>query len=281
MSTTSIPSAAVKEWDDVRAAFASSIMVDTALTSLAQNLDGLEWPFTGKDEKPSAYLDFTYAELKAEFEDRGQPAAAELLVQILRETMSFDQPFGEMVKQTEAASQRENPMLKTLSRLGIPENFPLSLVEVDQSTRELCQLENVETIGHFALFAQSVSQNVIVGGTFRELLNALAHVDEKVLAKYLPLRYGSNGVHFLEALIHATQAAVPAARVEQVMRWFSEDAAQWTQQSAADHTFVQRQLATIVDPVVRQRVLDLVSPHFVTQAPKKGAWSAFSRWFKG
>lgn len=280
MSTTSIPSAAAKEWDDVRSAFASSIMVDTALTSLAQNLDGLEWPFSGKEETASTYLDFTYPELKAEFEDRGQPAAAELLVQILRETMSFDQPFGEMVKQTEAASQRENPMLKTLSRLGIPENFPLSLVEVDESTRELCQLENVQTIGQFALFAQSVSQNVIVGGTFRELLNALAHVDEKVLAQYLPLRYGSNGVHFVEALVQATHAAVPAARLQQVLTWFSADAAQWRQQSAADPTFVQSQLATIIDPAVRQRVLDLVSPHFVTQAPKSGVWSSFSRWFK-
>jgi hypothetical protein len=255
-------------------------MVDTALTSLAQNLDGLEWPFSGKGETASAYLDFTYAELKAEFEDRGQPGGADLLVQILRETMSFDQPFGEMVKQTEAASQRENPMLKTLSRLGVPENFPLSLVEVDDSTRELCQLENVQTIGQFALFAQSVSQNVIVGGTFRELLNALAHVDEKVLAQYLPLRYGSTGVHFLEALIQATHAAVPAARVQQILSWFSADAAQWTQQSAADPTFVQRQLATIVDPSVRQRVLDLVAPHFVIQHPKAGMWSSVSRWFK-
>jgi len=281
MSTTSIPTAAAKEWDDVRSAFASSIMVDTAITSLAQNLDGLEWPFSGKNEIPSTYLDFTYAELKAEFEDRGQPTGAELLVQILRETMSFDQPFGEMVKQTEAASQRDNPMLKTLSRLGIPENFPLSLVEVDQSTRELCQLENVETIGQFALFAQSVSQNVIVGGTFRELLNALAHVDEKVLAKYLPIRYGSNGVYFLEALIQATHAAVPAARVQQILTWFSVDAAKWRQESAADYTFVHRQLATIVDPSIRHRVLELVTPHFVTQAPRKGMWAAFSRWIKG
>jgi len=256
-------------------------MVDTAITSLAQNLDGLEWPFSGKNEIPSTYLDFTYAELKAEFEDRGQPTGAELLVQILRETMSFDQPFGEMVKQTEAASQRDNPMLKTLSRLGIPENFPLSLVEVDQSTRELCQLENVETIGQFALFAQSVSQNVIVGGTFRELLNALAHVDEKVLAKYLPIRYGSNGVYFLEALIQATHAAVPAARVQQILTWFSVDAAKWRQESAADYTFVHRQLATIVDPSIRHRVLELVTPHFVTQAPRKGMWAAFSRWIKG
>ena len=30
-----------KDWDEIRTAFASSIMVDTSLNSLAQNLDGL------------------------------------------------------------------------------------------------------------------------------------------------------------------------------------------------------------------------------------------------
>ncbi len=39
-----------KDWDEVRSAFATSIMVDTALSSLAQNLDGPDWPIKGKDE---------------------------------------------------------------------------------------------------------------------------------------------------------------------------------------------------------------------------------------
>eukprot|EP01035_Chromulina_nebulosa_P052927 gene52927-72240_t len=33
-----------KDWDEVRAAFATSIMVDTAISSLAQNLDAPDWP---------------------------------------------------------------------------------------------------------------------------------------------------------------------------------------------------------------------------------------------
>jgi len=37
-----------KDWDEVRSAFASSIMVDTALSSLAQNLDGPDWPVKSK-----------------------------------------------------------------------------------------------------------------------------------------------------------------------------------------------------------------------------------------
>ncbi len=281
MSTTLSSLTAAKDWDDVRGAFASSIMVDTSLTSLAQNLDGLEWPFTGPDEKPSTYLDFTYAELRAEFEDRGQPAAADLLSQILRETLSFDQPFGEMVKQTEAYSQRDNPVLRTLSRLEIPENFPLALTALDEATRELCRLEQVETIGKFALFAQNVSKNVIVGGTFRELLNALAHIDEKTLGRFLPLRYGSVGVHFLEALVQAAESADPAAQLEHVLTWFSTDAAKWRRESATDAHFLQRQLLVVADPDLQQRVLDLIAPHFITPAQKTGAWSSLVRWLKG
>jgi len=136
---TSLPTAA-HEWDHVRAAFSTSIMVDTALSSLAQSLDGLDWPFTGKDEKPSTYLDFTYAELVEDFTARGRPAAVALLTQILRETLDFDQPFGEMVRQTEAFAQRDNPLLQSLSRLGIAEGFPLELTTLDASARDLCRL---------------------------------------------------------------------------------------------------------------------------------------------
>jgi hypothetical protein len=271
----------VKEWDEVRSAFGSSIMVDTALSSLAQNLDGLEWPFSGADEKPSTYLDFTYGELQAEFEGRGNPAAADLLVQILRETISFDQPFGEMVKQTEAASQRENPMLRTLSQLHIPENFPLSLTLLDDSTHELCRLEKVTTIGQFALFAQNVSQNVIVGGTFRELLNALAHIDEKVLGTYLPLRFGTPGVQFIEALRQATRSTNPSEHVAQAIEWFGEDVARWRRESAVDPLFLHSQLAVINDAALQQHIAGLIAPHFITHAPRTSAWSSFVRWIRG
>ena len=37
-----------KDWDEIRSAFAASIMVNTPLSSLAQNLDGPDWPVRGK-----------------------------------------------------------------------------------------------------------------------------------------------------------------------------------------------------------------------------------------
>ena len=43
-------------------AFASSIMVDTQISSLAQNLDGDPWPVKSKEETPSIYIDLSYDE---------------------------------------------------------------------------------------------------------------------------------------------------------------------------------------------------------------------------
>ena len=280
MSTTSIPATAAKEWDDVRTAFGSSIMVDTALSSLAQNLDGIEWPFSGSDEKPSTYLDYTYRELQAEFEGRGKPSAADLLTQILRETLSFDEPFGEMVKQTEVSSQRENPMLKTLSRLSIPENFPLALAKLDESTRDLCRMEQVETIGQFAIFAQNVSKNVIVEGDFRELLNGLAHMDEKTLARFVPLRPGAPGVHLMEAFVLASFAKDPVSQAGEAVAWFRTEAENWRRQAVLDRRFLERQLLAISDPALQERVAQLIVPHFVTDVPRVSGWAKFKRLFK-
>ena len=280
MSTTLNPPTTAKDWDDVRTSFSSSIMVDTSISSLAQNLDGLEWPFKGNDEKASTYLDYTFGELRAEFEGRGNPGAADLLIQILRETLSFDEPFGEMVKQTEVAKPRDNPMLKTLSRLQIPENFPLELMGFDSSTRDLGRLEQVETIGQFALFAQNVSQNVIVGGTFRELLNALAQVDEKALSRFVPLRNDDTGLHFFESVVQATRSTDPTAHLAAAMTWFSAEVAQWRRDAAADSTFVSRQLGTLNDAALQKLVANLLAPHFNTPAAKVGAWSALLRWIK-
>ena len=51
------------EWDEIRKKFHHSIMADTSLVSLAENLDTSEWPHAAEDEKPSKYIDFTYDEL--------------------------------------------------------------------------------------------------------------------------------------------------------------------------------------------------------------------------
>ncbi|HTO02846.1 MAG TPA: hypothetical protein VL069_04050, partial [Opitutus sp.] len=137
--------------------------------------------------------------------------------------------------------------------------------------------------GKFALFAQNVSQNVIVGGTFRELLNALAHVDEKALATYLPIQLGKPGLKFIEALRQSAQSSDPAEHVTQAVAWFADDVAQWRRESAINPLFLHSQLAVFNDAALQQHVATLLSPHFITQAPapRVGAWTAFVRWIKG
>jgi hypothetical protein len=135
-----------QDWNEARTAFASSIMVDTSLSSLAQNLDGPDWPIKGKDETPAKYIDLSFEEVVELLQLKGQPPERiDQLVGLLKETLAFDSPFGDMVEQTQAASERDNPLLKNLAKLGIPENFPIALTALEPGTLEFCKLEKLST----------------------------------------------------------------------------------------------------------------------------------------
>lgn len=284
MTTSTMPApqttAAAKEWDEVRTAFASSIMVDTALSSLAQNLDGLGWPLAGGDETPAGYIDLSFDEVQQILRARGQPDGAELLTRILRETLAFDEPFGEMVKQTEESARRDNPLLRTLGRLNVSEHFPLTLVSLDEDARELCRREHLETIGQFALFAQNLSQSVIVGGDFRRLLNALAHVDEHTLAEFLPFRIGSTGLHLAQALAKAADSSSPADQTARTLIWFGKEFEQWREVAAADPQHISRMLSRLHDPELQRTILALLAPHLPDPRASRQGWSRISAWFK-
>ncbi len=198
------------EWDDIRKKFRHSIMADTSLVSLAQNLDTKEWPHKGGDEKPSKYIEFTYDELLMLPEIAGSADRADHLVGILKETLAFDDPFGDMVAQVEETAAKDNPILKTLSRLGIPDNYPLALANFSEGTRVVCASEGVKTIGEFANLGQQMATRVVLGGDFRNALNALTHGDEEGIGQFLPYRKGSTGLHLAEA-IGLIPASLPRA----------------------------------------------------------------------
>lgn len=188
------------DWDDVRKKFRTSIMADISLVSLAQNLDTKEWPHAGEEETPSKYIDFTYDELLILPEIAGKPERADHLIGILKETLAFDDPFGDMVAQVEETAAKENPILKTLARLGIPEAFPLVLANLSEGTRTVCASEGIATIGEFANLGQQMAAKVVLGGDFRAALNALTHGDEEGIGRFLPYRKGATGLHFPEAV---------------------------------------------------------------------------------
>ncbi len=247
-----------KDWDDVRTAFASSIMVDTQLSSLAQNLDGPVWPVKSKDETPSKYIDMSYSEVLELLALKGQSAdKLDLLISILKETLAFDNPFGDMVEQTEAASVRDNPLLKNLSRIGVPENFPISLTALGPDTVEFCKLENLKTLGEFAVFAQGMSQNVIIGGDFRKLLNALSNLDELTVSEILPYRKGSKGLHLIESLGHAAKLPNPMPKAKEAVVWFADDFNQ-LKKDFAESGGVARQLGVLGNVELEKKVSDLI-----------------------
>ena len=302
------PKSTAQDWNDVRVAFATSIMVDTSLKSLAQNLDGPDWPIPGQDETPATYIDLTFDEVRDLLARKGQPAGCiDQLAAILRETLAFDSPFGEMVEQVEASEQRDNQLLKNLARLEIPAGFPIEFVALAADTREFCQLEKLMTVGEFAVLAQGLSQNVIVGGDFRALLNALAQSDAPALAKFLPLRPGAKGLHLPEALalgLRAQPVAVRAALARKVgakltpqeataaasapkdqvqtveaelreqaarlaAEWFRADLAQLQQQVAAGATLA-RLLVVLGDPLIEVVVADLLKAYLKSPPPATG-----------
>ncbi len=269
-----------KEWDQVRAAFASSIMVETSLDSLAQNLDGMNWPIAGREETPARYIDRDFDEVVELLQLRGQPPeTVDQLTAILRETMAFDNPFGDMVAQQETAATRDNALLKNLAKLGIPENFPIVLTGLEPGTLEFCRLEQLNTLGEFAVFAQTMSQNVIVGGDFRKLLNALSHVDEASLAEVLPFRPGSKGLHLIEAVGKVANAPDAPDRVSQAVSWFRADVAELERDLAAGGSLA-RQFVRLGQPAVEARAAALLQPHIRVQptaapaapARKKSGW---------
>jgi len=188
------------EWDEIRKKFRHSIMADTSLVSLAQNLDTQEWPHSGPDEKPSKYMDFTYEELLMMPEIAGKEDRADHLIGILKETLAFDDPFGDMVAEVEKTAAKDNPILKTLARLSIPEDYPLLLANFSEGTRVVCNSEGIKTIGEFANLGQQMATRVVLGGDFRNALNALTHGDEEGIGQFLPYRKGSTGLHLAEAI---------------------------------------------------------------------------------
>jgi hypothetical protein len=276
--------ATAKEWDETRKAFATSIMVDTSLSSLAQNLDGPEWPIKGKDETPSKYIDLSFDEVIEILQLKGQsPERVDQLVALLKETLAFDSPFGDMVEQTQAASARDNQLLKNMAKLGIPENFPITLTALEPGTLEFCKLEKLATLGEFAVFAQGMAQNVIVGGDFKKLLNALSHVDEAALAEVLPFRRGHKGLHLVEAVALAARSKDAAARTEVAITWFRDDLSAIEKDVAAGGS-LERRFVALNDPALEKRAVELLRPHLRVATPAGASTekkkSGLFGWFK-
>jgi len=128
-----------------------------------------------------------------------------------------------------------------------------------------------------------MSQNVIVGGDFKKLLNALSHVDEAALAEVLPYRRGQKGLHLVEAVAQAVRAPDAVARVELATTWFRDDLAAMEKEIAVGGS-IEGRFVALGDPKLEARAVDLLRPHLriagkPVAAPAEKKKSGLFGWF--
>lgn len=286
------PRIAPDEWDQLRRGFEGSLLGGTSLSALADNVNGGRWPIKGPDETPAAYIRLDLDGAVARLQSLGlPPSSLDKLAEILRGTLDFDDSFGEMVDVAGRAEAAADPVPRNLERLGIPVDFPLALANLKPSTLEFCEREKIFVLREFIDFARSASRQVIIASEFRDLLNAVSHIDEQALARLLPFRPKSVGLHFIEGLAHLVRpldaskraalvrdpaAALPAAaraRADRLAAYFSGQLLELRAARVAG-TPLGRLVAPLDEIEIEPAVAALLGPYLNPPAADAGAGPA-------
>jgi hypothetical protein len=188
------------EWNRIRLGFQNSIMAETSLKALSEDMGLSSWPVDGEGETPTKYTHLSYDALCAHPTFAVRPELLLQLIEILKQTLAFDDPFGDMVVSVDEAEAQDNEILKNMEKLGIPPNFPLTLAHLSEETADLCKREELTSLEELADFAQKMAQQIVIGGDLRTFINSLANVDESGISEFIPLRPGSKGLHLIEAV---------------------------------------------------------------------------------
>ena len=188
-----------EEWEHFRKRFFNSMLNDTQVAALGQNV-GVSWPFKGSDETPSKYIEFDFEELQSVPGLIGKKTRIKKLMDILRETLAFDDPFSDMVETVDAESAKDDAFERILAKLEIPSNYPAALIHFSPETEELLKAEGIETLIQTIQFAQNLARNVVIGGDLKSFLNGLAHTDMASIIKHLPYRRNERSLHLAEAV---------------------------------------------------------------------------------
>jgi len=188
-----------EEWEHIRKRFFNSILNDTEIVKLGQNV-GVSWPFKGSDETPSKYIEYSFDELKDVPGLIGKQRRLHSLIDILRETLAFDDPFADMVETVESESEEDDTFERILAKLMIPTTLPSEFLHFSPDTNELVKNEDLKTLLEVIHFGQKLARSVVVGGDLKTFLNGLAHKDEPGIKKHIPYRRGERGVHLAEAI---------------------------------------------------------------------------------
>lgn len=199
MSKENIEHYSEQEWEYIRKRFFNSILNETEIAKLGQNV-GVSWPFKGGDETPNKYIEYTFEELNSVPGLVGKKGRIHKLMDILRETLAFDDPFGDMVDTVEEESYEDNTFERILAKLQVPTNYPAKFLQFSEDTKELLKSEELTTLLEVVHFGQKLARNVVVGGDLKTFLNGLAHKDDVGIRKHMPYRRGERGLHLAEAI---------------------------------------------------------------------------------
>lgn len=199
MTKTNMKKYSAAEWDHIRKRFYNSILNETEIAKLGQNV-GISWPFKGGDETAAKYIDFEFEELQSVPGLVGKMSRIKLLMDILRETLAFDDPFGDMVDTVESESEEDDTFKRILEKMEIPRDYPAEFLHFSKDTEELLKNEEVDTLMECVQFGQKIARSAVIGGDLKSFLNSLAHKDEQSMAKHMPCRRGERGLHLAEAI---------------------------------------------------------------------------------
>jgi len=199
MSETNLEKYSAEEWDSIRKRFYNSILNETEIAKLGQNL-GISWPFKGRDETPAKYIDYDFEELQSVPGLVGKKSRIKILMDILRETLAFDDPFGDMVDTVETESEEEDTFKRILEKMEIPMDYPAEFLHFTKETEDLLESEDIRTLIECVHFGQNIARSAVIGGDLKSFLNSLAHKDEQAMAKHMPYRRGERGLHLAEAI---------------------------------------------------------------------------------
>jgi hypothetical protein len=187
------------EWDHFRERFAGSALKETEVAILGQNA-GIAWPFKGVGETPEKYIQYDFEELKSVPGLVGKKSRVRKLMDIMRETLAFDDPFSDLAHSLEAASEEDLTFERILNKYNIDPDFPCHLLYFSAEVELLIQREKIGTLMELVRYGQKTAPSDIEAKDLKDFLNGLAHKDEKGIADHIPFRPNVWGLHLIEAI---------------------------------------------------------------------------------
>ncbi|MFP4167076.1 MAG: hypothetical protein ACLFUF_07960 [Opitutales bacterium] len=187
------------EWEHLCERFGKSIFNDAELAKLGQNV-GINWPFKGRGETPAKYIEYTFEELAQVPGLVGKKKRVHKLMDILRETLAFEEPFAEMVEGVESEGERDDLFKNALSRLRIAPDYPTAFVYLPPEPRKHVKEADLKTLIDLLHFGRNPPADVTVGEEFNNFLNYFSQRDEANISRCVPYRQIEGGLHLAEAI---------------------------------------------------------------------------------